>query len=221
MLRARWLGRVRYQDAHALQQALFTGRDDWLLLLEHPHVYTLGVRAKLEHVLVPPASVGAELVKTDRGGDVTYHGPGQLVGYPILNVPVAPDATPKYVYSVEQVIIDALADIGLPGATRLDEYPGVWIEDRKIAAIGVRLSRGRSMHGFALNVDPDLTMFQHIVPCGIADKQVTSMAAEGVIVEMAAVVDAVAQRVDGRWGDVARQDVVGFVPTTTPVKLIG
>src|SRR5437773_12577799 len=93
MLRARWLGRVRYQDAHALQRALFAAPqpDDWLLLLEHPHVYTLGVRAKLDHVLVPPVSVGAELVKTDRGGDVTYHGPGQLVGYPIVSVPMGPE----------------------------------------------------------------------------------------------------------------------------------
>jgi lipoic acid synthetase len=201
MLRTRWLGRVRYRDAHALQRGLFAGDGDWLLLLEHPHVYTLGVRAKLEHVLVPPASVGAELVKTDRGGDVTYHGPGQLVGYPILDVPVGPDATPRYVHSVEQVLIDALADVGLRGATRLDDYPGVWIEDRKIAAIGVRLSRGRSMHGFALNVDPDLTMFRHIVPCGIADKAVTSLAAEGVRVDMADVVAAIAVRAAQEWGD--------------------
>src|SRR5947209_13716492 len=123
MLRTRWLGRVRYQDAHALQHALFAapplasmpsrGSDDWLLLLEHPHVYTLGVRAKAEHVLVPPASVGAELVETDRGGDVTYHGPGQLVGYPIVSVPMRPDATPRHVHAVEQVVIDALGDLGL------------------------------------------------------------------------------------------------------------
>src|SRR5207253_1002023 len=154
-LRVRWLGRVRYQEAHAVQRALFGADENWLLLLEHPHVYTLGVRGKLDHVLVPPASVGAELVKTDRGGDVTYHGPGQLVGYPIVSVPMGPDAVPNYVHTVEQIIIDALADVGLPGAARLDGYPGVWIEDRKICAIGVRVSRGRTMHGFALNVDPD------------------------------------------------------------------
>src|SRR5437764_14866558 len=115
MLRARWLGRVRYQEAHALQRALHTGTDDWLLLLEHPHVYTLGVRAKLEHVLVPPADVGAELVKTDRGGDVTYHGPGQLVGYPIVSWT---GRIPEYVHLVEQRIIDALAGLGLPGPGR-------------------------------------------------------------------------------------------------------
>jgi lipoic acid synthetase len=199
------LGRVRYQDAHALQHGLFRGGDEHLLLLEHPHVYTLGVRAKLEHVLVPPADVGAELVKTDRGGDVTYHGPGQLVGYPIVSWT---GRVPDYVHMVEQVVIDALADLGLSGASRLDGYPGVWVEGRKICAIGVRVSRGRTMHGFALNVDPDLSMFGHIVPCGIADKAVTSLAAEGVSVTMQEAVDAVVRawgRVD--VGGVERQDV--------------
>jgi lipoic acid synthetase len=246
-LRVRWLGRVRYQDGHALQRALFaapTG-DDWLLLLEHPHVYTLGVRAKPEHVLVPPSSVGAELVKTDRGGDVTYHGPGQLVGYPILSIPTGPGATPAYVHTVEQVVIDALADLGLPGASRLDEYPGVWIgagtdNPRKICAIGVRLTRGRTMHGFALNVDPDMSMFGHIVPCGIADKPVTSLAAEGISVTMQEVVDAVSRRAAVAWGDgdtagsVERQDVAwrhrvedlspfsrGEGPGDVPVRMLG
>ena len=207
MLQARWLGRVRYRDAHALQHALFDhGRDDYLLLLEHPHVYTLGVRADLAHVLVPPASVGAELVKTDRGGDVTYHGPGQLVAYPIMSVPMGPDATPAYVHGIEQLVIDALARLGLPGATRLDDYPGVWVGERKICAIGVRVTRGRSMHGFALNVDPDVTFFDHIVPCGIADKGVTSLAREGVWATMREVVDAVVAVAGDRWGPVERHD---------------
>jgi lipoic acid synthetase len=211
-LHARWLGRVRYADAHALQRALFQhATDDHLLLLEHPHVYTLGVRADPAHVLVDPAAVGAEMTKTDRGGDVTYHGPGQLVGYPIVSVPMGPEATPNYVAAVEQLVIDVLADVGLPGAQRLDGYPGVWIGDRKICAIGVRLTRGRSMHGFALNVDPDLSMFDHIVPCGIADKAVTSLAAEGIDVTMAEVVDAVVARAAQLWGggtgEVVRADV--------------
>jgi lipoic acid synthetase len=108
-LRVRWLGRVHYRDAHALQHGLWErSADDHLLLLEHPHVYTLGVRAKREHVLVDPASVGAELIETDRGGDVTYHGPGQLVGYPIVSVPMGSDAVPNYVHGVEQLVIDAL-----------------------------------------------------------------------------------------------------------------
>ncbi|MDA8292454.1 MAG: lipoyl synthase [Actinomycetota bacterium] len=197
VLQVRWLGRVRYRDALALQHALFRrGTGDHLLLLEHPHVYTLGVRARMEHVLDDPALVGAELVRADRGGDVTYHGPGQLVGYPVLSVRTAPGAVPAYVHAVEQVVIDALGEVGLPGAGRLPGSPGVWVdpdgaEPRKICAIGVRVSRGRSMHGFALNVDPDMGMFGHIVPCGIADRPVTSLAAEGVVVPMDEVVDAV------------------------------
>jgi lipoic acid synthetase len=158
--------------------------------------------------------VGAELVATDRGGDVTYHGPGQLVGYPILTVPGKRGGsgmadTVAYVRSVEQLVIDALADLGLD-AGRQDRYPGVWVGDRKICAIGVRLTRGRSMHGFALNVDPDLSMFGHIVPCGIADKEVTSLRAEGLDVTMAQVVDAVAARAAERWGTAGwdRDDVL-------------
>src|SRR5580658_3727301 len=193
-LRVRWLGRVRYRDAHALQRALFRrGEGEYLLLLEHPHVYTLGVRARAEHVLVDPAAVGAELVRTDRGGDVTYHGPGQLVGYPVLSVPIGPGAVPAHVARVEQLVIDTLAELGLPGTGRLEGYPGVWVDPdgaqpRKICAIGVRVNRGRSMHGFALNVAPDMAYFGHIVPCGIADKPVTSLAAEGVEVAMDRVV---------------------------------
>jgi lipoyl synthase len=218
-LRVRWLGKVRYRDAHALQRGLFErGDGDHLLLLEHPHVYTLGVRADGSNLLRAPAEVGAELVRTDRGGDVTYHGPGQLVGYPILGVPGKRGGgmadTVAYVESVEQLVIDVLADLGL-GADRLTGYPGVWVDvaganPRKICAIGVKLTRGRSMHGFALNVDPDLSMFGHIVPCGIADKAVTSLAAEGVDASMRDVVDAVARRAVDRWGSGAcdRADVV-------------
>ena len=213
-LRVRWLGRVRYRDALALQRGLFEhSADDHLLLLEHPHVYTLGVRADLANVLVPPADVGAELVRADRGGDVTYHGPGQLTGYPIITVGTRSRLadTVAYVRSVEQVVIDALADLGV-AAHRLDRYPGVWIEDRKVCAVGVKLSRGRTMHGFALNVDPDLAMFEHIVPCGIADKRVTSLRNEGIDVSMAQVVDAVAARAVERWGGAGhdRADVAAF-----------
>jgi lipoyl synthase len=191
-LAVRRLGTVPYDEALALQTELFERQgESWLLLLEHPHVYTLGVRGRPEHVLVDPASVGASLVRTNRGGDVTYHGPGQLVGYPILDVPFRSGVVHAYVASVEQLVIDALADVGLVGAGRKAGYAGVWVEDRKIAAIGVRLSRGRSMHGFAINVDPDLTMFEHIVPCGLSDFAVTSLAAEGVHASVADVEDAV------------------------------
>jgi lipoic acid synthetase len=241
LLRARWLGRVRYQDALALQRGLWSsGQDDWLLLLEHRHVYTLGVRARPEHVLLDPEAVGAELVSADRGGDVTYHGPGQLVGYPVLSVPMGRQASPAHVGRIEQLIIDVLADLGLPGAGRLDGYPGVWVEPdganpRKICAIGVRVSRGRSMHGFALNVAPDMSYFAHIVPCGIADKPVTSLAAEGLDVPMARVVDAVVARAASIWayGRVDRQDVAwrvteedlapftrGAGPGAAPVRML-
>ena len=219
-LRTRWLGRVPYTEALELQRALHRERaDDHLLLLEHPHVYTLGVRADMEHVLVPPASVGAELVRADRGGDVTYHGPGQLVGYPILTVPGKRGGgmadTVAYVRSVEQLVIDTLTELGLPDVGRLDDYPGVWVapgsdDPRKICAIGVKLTRGRSMHGFALNVDPDMDYWGHIVPCGIPDKAVTSLAAEGVDASMRQVVDVVHALAVARWGAAGheRADVV-------------
>ena len=168
--------------------------DDYLLILEHPHTYTLGAHADDRHVLVDPASVGAVLVRADRGGDVTYHGPGQLVAYPVVTVPGEPGAGPVHVHRLEKVVIDVLADLGLPGATAVPEYPGVWIgadgpRPRKIAAIGVRTvrtspGRRRTLHGVALNVSTDLTMFSHIVPCGIADRGVTSLRTEGVDVSM-------------------------------------
>ncbi len=197
-LRLRWLGgNVSYRDAHALQRALWAAgpsADDWLLLLEHAHVYTAGIRTNPEHMLVDPASVGAELLWVDRGGDITYHGPGQLVGYPVLSVLSGPSATPCYVHEVEQVVIDVLVKVGLPNVGRLDGFPGVWVDPagsnpRKICAVGARHSRQRTMHGFALNVRPDMAMFSHIVPCGIVGKDVTSLAAEGVDVSMAEVVE--------------------------------
>jgi len=200
-LRVRRLGIIGYDEALALQTELFERvGESWLLLLEHPHVYTLGVRARPEHVLVDPAQVGATLVCTNRGGDVTYHGPGQLVGYPILDVPFRSGAVSTYVTSVEQVVIDALSDLGLDCARRKPGYTGVWVDDRKVAAIGVRLARGQSMHGFAINVDPDLTMFEHIVPCGLHDLAVTSLAAEGVAASTEEVTSAVAQRASEQWG---------------------
>jgi lipoic acid synthetase len=227
-LHIRWLGRVAYRDAHALQRGLFAeSADDHLLLLEHPSVYTLGVRGDLGHLLRSPEDVGAELVQTDRGGDVTYHGPGQLVGYPILTVPGKRGGgladTTAYVCSVEQLVIDVLADLGLTDTGRVPGLPGVWVSPgsdapRKICAVGVRLSRGRSMHGFALNVDPDMAMFGHIVPCGIVDKGVTSLEAEGIDATMREVVDAVARRAAERWGT-AGSDRAEVVWRHTPEDL--
>jgi lipoic acid synthetase len=194
--------------------------DDYLLVLQHPHVFTLGPHADRGHVLTDPASVGATLEETDRGGDVTYHGPGQLVVYPILSVTDDPSAGPAHVHRLEQLIIATLGDLGLPGATCVDDYPGVWIDTaganpRKIAAIGVRTVRGasgtrRTLHGLALNVYCDLSMFGHIVPCGIADRGVTSLWAEGMQLPMATVVETLLARAIDMFGRgaVDRQDVV-------------
>ena len=221
MLNVRWLGRVPYEEALDLQRALFRGASDHLLLLEHPPTYTLGIRADRSNVLVEPSSVGASLVSADRGGDVTYHGPGQLVGYPVLSVAGKRGGgmadTVAYVTAVEQLVIDTCASFGLIDVGRLRGKNGVWVaptspSPRKIAAVGVRLSRGRSMHGFSLNVDRDvLSMFEHIVPCGIADLGVTSLAAEGIDVSMQQVVDAVtAVARTTPWADagLSRADVV-------------
>ena len=214
-LRIRWLGRVAYGDALALQRRLHThSHDDHLLLLEHPHVVTLGRRGRREHLLVDVEALGGSVVETDRGGEVTYHGPGQLVGYPILTVPGRRGGgmadTAAYVSGVEQLLIDVLSDLGL-AAGRLDRHTGVWVDPdgvrpRKMAAIGVRLSRARSMHGFALNVDPDLSWFARIVPCGITGLGVTSLAQEGIDASMREVVDLVAGRASRRWGAHGRVD---------------
>jgi len=215
-LRVRWLGTVPYRDALALQQGLFAhGSEQHLLLLEHPHVFTYGPRTDLgANLRCDPAAVGAELVAVKRGGDVTYHGPGQLVGYPILSVANALGAM-DHVMAVQRVLIASLRELGLDDVGCLPEYPGVWVEPggpnpRKIAAIGVRLAHGRTMHGFALNVGTDLTfMREHIVPCGIADRPVTSLAEEGITATMAEVVDVVARHAALEWtcGASERQDV--------------
>jgi lipoic acid synthetase len=205
---------VPYAEARLLQQAVATrSDDDYLLVLEHPHVFTLGVRADPAHVLTDPATVGATLERTDRGGDVTYHGPGQLVVYPIVDVDVGPGGAPAHVRRVEDVVIGALCDLGLDrlagGVGRLAGYPGVWVgvdgpQPRKVAAVGVRTvrtdpGRRRSLHGVAINVDCDLAMFGHIVPCGIPDRPVTSLLAEGLAVPIDAVAEAVIARAVAAW----------------------
>jgi lipoic acid synthetase len=196
-LQVRWLGKVPYTEAFDLQTALFDrSTDDYALFLEHPHVFTMGVRARPEHVLVDANNIGADIVPVNRGGDVTYHGPGQLVGYFIQDVGGRGGLTDtaKYVCGLEQLIIDSLEDLGLPGAGRLRGQPGVWIGENKIAAVGVRITRGRTMHGFALNVTTDLSWFDKIVPCGIPDKGVTSLAALGIDADMHTVVDTMSAR---------------------------
>jgi len=180
------LGRIDYGRALELQQQIAADRKqglvpDHLLLLEHPHVITLGRNGHMENLLVSHdilRRAGIAFYPTDRGGDVTYHGPGQLVGYPILDLRDWRRDVGAYVRAVEQTIIDTLADYGI-AAGRIPKLTGVWVEDRKIAAIGVHLSRWVTSHGFALNVSTDLSYFQYIVPCGLT-RPVTSMAALGV-----------------------------------------
>ena len=217
-LRVRWLGRVAYSDALALQRALFVNRqDDYLLLLEHPHVVTTSRRTPAQHLLVDVCSLGAQLAEADRGGDVTYHGPGQLVAYPIVDVPGRRGGgmadTAAYVSSLEQVLIESLGDVGVQSG-RLRGCTGVWVDPtgerpQKIAAIGVRIVRGRSMHGVALNVDPDLSWFERIVPCGIADKGVTSLAALGVDVSMSEMVDVFTKRAVAAFAEHSSVEVAG------------
>jgi lipoyl synthase len=219
-LRVRWLGRVAYLEAWQLQRTLHArSTDDHLLLLEHPHVYTLGTSGHAEHVLVDPASVGAELVHADRGGDVTYHGPGQLVGYPVVTLPEWRDGRAdvvRYVRGMEAALVAGLAELGIT-AGRVKGYTGVWVGEgataEKIAAIGVKINGRRTMHGFALNVHPDLSMFGHIVPCGITDRGVTSISRLlGRTVDVREVVDVLVPHLAAHLGGpdraVERQDVV-------------
>jgi lipoyl(octanoyl) transferase len=182
----RELGRTDYGTALELQRQFVAERQqglipDQLLLLEHPHVITMGRNGKAGNVLASAevlSRAGIAFYPTDRGGDVTYHGPGQLVGYPIIDLREWHRDVGAYVRAVEQTIIDTLADYGI-SAGRIPKLTGVWVDDRKIAAIGVHIGRWVTSHGFALNVSTDLSYFQYIVPCGLT-KPVTSMAALGV-----------------------------------------
>jgi len=161
--------------------AVRDGADEAFALLQHPPVYTFGRRIRADHLLINPEDVrrcGAALVESDRGGDVTFHGPGQIVGYPILNVRSRGLGPVDYVHRLEEAMILALSPFGLD-AERVAGRPGVWLHGAKIGAIGVRISGGVSTHGFALNVETDLAWFEAIVPCGLADATVTSM--EGLL----------------------------------------
>ena len=178
------LGTIDYRQAWDLQielsQAVHDGKHpNTLLLLEHPHVYTQGRLSQQEHLLLNEnqlAERGIDLVETDRGGQITYHGPGQLVAYPVVNLrdwggPL------RYVRTLEQIIIQSLSSFGI-AAGLVEGLTGVWIGDRKIAAIGVKISRGVAHHGFSINVNNDLSYFDHIVPCGMPDAAATSMSYE-------------------------------------------
>ncbi len=187
------LGRIGYAEALALQDDIQTARranqgagEDTLLLLEHPAVLTLGRAAKRENIVASKHqldALGVACFETDRGGEVTYHGPGQIVGYPLWHLKPGRQDVRKYVRNLEEVLIRSVADFGI-AATRMPQWPGVWVADstlggtRKIAALGVHLSRWYTRHGFALNVTTDLSHFELIIPCGIREASVTSIAAE-------------------------------------------
>jgi lipoyl(octanoyl) transferase len=179
------LGLVEYRNALALQERLRAARqadehDDLLLLLEHPPVYTRGRRSQPGELPMGEAwylAQGIDLVETNRGGRVTYHGPGQLVGYAVMGVA---DVV-AHVRTIERALVAALADEGLDAHARADEgpdYTGVWVQDRKIASIGVHVARGVSTHGFAVNVENDLQPFEWIVPCGLEGVRMTSVSSE-------------------------------------------
>ena len=208
-------GRVDYLEAWAWQRALVEARragtgPDTLLLLEHPAVYTLGKRADRTHVLFDAAARdarGIALVDVDRGGDVTYHGPGQLVGYPIIKL-ASLRGVIGYIRALEEVVIRVLATYDLE-ARRIPDLTGVWIADEKIAAIGVRVaSGGVTSHGFALNVHPNAEHFTGIVPCGIDDRGVCSLAGLGIDTNL----DEVADRVERTVAEL-------FVATLEPMSL--
>jgi lipoyl synthase len=181
-LRTRWLGRLPYTEAWDLQRAIHEGKrtgrtsDDYLLLLEHPHTYTVGRNGDGSNLLVDPAILAefdAELHHVDRGGDITYHGPGQLVGYPLVTLDDPMRIVP-FVRDLEEVLIAALADLGVE-SWREQGLTGVWTEAGKVAAIGVRVSRSVSMHGFALNLSTDMSYFTRMNPCGITDRSVANV----------------------------------------------
>jgi lipoate-protein ligase B len=195
-------GRVDYERAVAWQEALVArclgGGPDALLLLEHPPVYTLGRGADPIHLGLA-AETGAPIVRTHRGGQVTYHGPGQLIGYPILDLRRRRPDVRWYLRTLEEVLVAALADLGVAAEPRAG-LTGVWVGPRKIASIGVALRRWVSWHGFALNVGDDLTGFDAITPCGIAGVQMTSIAREGGTASLDAAREAVLARFLATFG---------------------
>ena len=203
-------GRVDYAGAFDLQQQLVARRKagavpDQLILLEHPHTITLGRNGHMENLLASEETLsrgGIAFHPTDRGGDITYHGPGQIVGYPILDLREWKRDVGAYVRAVEQVLIDTVADFGIH-AGRIPKLTGVWVRDRKIAAIGVHISRWVTSHGFALNVNTDLSYFRYIVPCGLT-KPVTSMAELGCDAPW----EAVAERLATHFGLVFEREMI-------------
>jgi lipoate-protein ligase B len=209
----RKLGLTPYAEALVLQEELVARRKrdeipDQLLLLEHPHVITLGRAANRANVLADDATrarLGVELFETGRGGDVTYHGPGQLVGYPIVKLLAGHQDIRRYVRNIQEVLVRAARDFGVEVEPRGGDFVGVWVGAEKLAAIGVRISRWVTMHGFAFNVATDLNYFQLIIPCGIRGHGVTSLQKLlGRPVDMSAVVESVTRH----FGEVFDREIV-------------
>ncbi|OGU37634.1 MAG: lipoyl(octanoyl) transferase [Ignavibacteria bacterium GWB2_35_6b] len=179
------LGKIDYQEAWDLQKSIFDLRtkneiEDILFLLEHPHTYTLGKVADKNNLVYNKQELEEKEITVfdiDRGGDITYHGPGQIVGYPIIDLKNWKQDTHLYLRNLEEVLVRTCADYGL-STGRKEKYTGVWVEERKICAIGIKVSRWITMHGFAFNVNTDLNLFNGIIPCGINDKEVTSLKKE-------------------------------------------
>jgi lipoate-protein ligase B len=172
------LGISEFKDTWNLQKELQEKRilgeiEDQLILVEHPAVYTLGKNASKEHIL--KRKEGVSVIQTDRGGNITFHGPGQLVGYPILDLNFYKRSITWYMRELEQLMIDVLKEYGIEGSTKKG-LTGTWVKDHKIAALGVRIRRWVTMHGFSLNISPDLRYYKDIIPCGIQEYGVTSMA---------------------------------------------
>ena len=222
MLRRRHLGRISFAEANDFQRALLASRDDYVLLFEHPPTYTKGIRTLDEHFLVPPESLDAVVIDADRGGDVTYHAPGQVVAWAIVTVPDDPSAGKLHVTRLEDAVIATVRSFDPEGrlgvVDRLEGYPGVWADVKgrpaKIAAVGVRTERNdaghrRTLHGVALNVDIDLSGFAAIVPCGIPDKPVASLQSLGLDVTSLEVEERLGVELEARLGgnaNVARVD---------------
>lgn len=208
-----WLGSIEYDAAYDLQRDLLTRRlnreiGDTLLLMEHPPTITIGKSGNLENILTAGAQLGQQGISvfcTDRGGDVTYHGPGQLVGYPIIDLTQRGRDVHKYVHDLEEVMIRTLASFSI-SACRDESHPGVWINNEEIGAIGIRIRRWITMHGFSLNVRPNLEHFSLINPCGFSDRRATSMSK---ILSQDVPVELVLRTLIARFSDVFDADMIG------------